>query len=165
MNWTGFKIDGKFFDLSHLQPNTIEAEIDGNNVKLHVTYSNHCFTDEKENGRMIFPKEGRYWCHERYQRSKELPDIIENKLLEHYAIPYLADRRAGEGYHFLEIYDYAVFFSVTKPQGTHNELKIKVNSAYELDDWGRGTLPTGKPKRVSWILSQRLQGKHIIKRK
>lgn len=165
MNWTGFKIDGQYFDLTHLQPNTIEAEIDGNTVKLHISYSNHCFTDEKENGRMIFKREKRYWCHDRYQRSKELPDIIENKLLEHYAVPYYTKGRDGEGYHFMEVHDYAIFFSLSKQDNTQNELQLKVNSAYELDNWGKHSRPKGNAKRVSWIISQRLKGYPILKRR
>lgn len=165
MNWTGFKIDGKYFDLTHLQPNTIEAEIDGCTVKLHITYSNHCFTDEKENGRMLFKREKRYWCHDRYQRSKELPEIIENKLLEHYAVPYYTKGRDGEGYHFMEVHDYAIFFSLSKQGDTQNELQLKVNSAYELDGWGKHSRPKGNAKRVSWIISQRLKGYPVLKRR
>ncbi|EIA1624682.1 hypothetical protein J8B38_20765 [Vibrio parahaemolyticus] len=163
MTWTGFTIDGNFYDLSHLQSSEHYVMVDGQEVKLHVSYSNHCFTDQKENGAMLFKKEQRYWCHERYARSKELPNLIQNNLIEHYAVPYLSKK--GESYHYMEAYDYAIFFSLTKPHGTIGELKMKVNSAYELDEWGRDTLPKGKPKRVSWILSQRLQGKSILNRK
>ncbi|MBF4437822.1 hypothetical protein ERJ77_25740, partial [Vibrio anguillarum] len=84
-------------------------------------------------------------------------------LLENYAVPYMTKK--GESYHYMESYDYAIFFSLSKPQGTTGELKLRVNSAYEVNDWGKGTLPKGKAKRVSWILSQRLQGKSVLKRR
>ncbi|MBY7902426.1 hypothetical protein KW459_16070 [Vibrio fluvialis] len=162
MSWTGFTIDGRFYDLTHLQTSTFEVSIDGKSVKLYVSYSSHCFTDEKGHGPQIIKRERRHWSHERYERSKDLPAIMQHKLLEHYAIPYQS--RGGESYHVLEVHDYAIFFSVTKPSDSDNELKIKVNSAYELDTWGKSSLPKGKPKRVSWILSQRLQGKSVLKR-
>ncbi|NOH36404.1 hypothetical protein [Vibrio chagasii] len=163
MTWKGFTIEGDFYDLTHLQSTSHDIEVDGNSVKLHVSYANHCFTDEKENGPILFRREGRYWCHERYQRSIELPELIRNKLIDNYAVPYMTKK--GESYHYMEAFDYAIFFSISKPNGTTNELKLRVNSAYEVDDWGKGTLPKGKAKRVSWILSQRLQGKSVLKRK
>ena len=83
MTWKGFTIAGDFYDLSHLQSTSHEIEVDGNSVQLHVSYANHCFTDEKENGPMLFRHEGRYWCHDRYQRSKELPSLIKNKPSSH----------------------------------------------------------------------------------
>ena len=92
MTWTGFTIDGNFYDLSHLQSSEHYVMVDGQEVKLHVSYSNHCFTDQKENGAMLFKKEQRYWCHERYARSKELPNLIQNNLIEHYAVPYLSKK-------------------------------------------------------------------------
>ena len=163
MTWKGFTIDGDFYDLTHLQTSLLDVEVDGDSVKLHVSYANHCFTDKKENGPMLFKGERRYWCHERYERSKELPGLIKAKLLDHYAIPYMT--KSGESYHYMETFDYAIFFSLSKPTGTTNELNMRINSAYELDEWGKGSLPKGKPKRVSWILSQRLKGQSVLKRK
>ena len=163
MTWKGFTIEGCFYDLRHLQSTSHDIEVDGNAVKLHVSYANHCFTDEKENGSLLFRQESRYWCNDRYHRSKELPELIRTKLLENYAVPYMTKK--GESYHYMESYDYAIFFSLSKPQDTINELKLRINSAYEVDDWGKGTMPKGKAKRVSWILSQRLQGKSVLKRK
>ncbi len=163
MSWTGFEIEGTYFDLSHLQSATVEVSVDGKDVKLHVSYGHHCFTDQKQNGRCLFKKDERYWCHSRYERSKELPSIIADELPNNYAIPHMTPN--GESYHYMAVHDYAIFFTITKPVGTDNELKLRVISAYELDGWGRGTLPKGKPKKVRWILSERLQGRSILNRK
>ena len=71
MTWTGFTIQGKRKDLTHLQGFDLDVEVDGQPLKLLVTFGSHCFTDEKENGPMLF-KEGRYWSEERYQCSLQL---------------------------------------------------------------------------------------------
>lgn len=159
MTWTGYTINGVFKDLSHLQTKTIEVEIDKTLISLHVSYGDHCFTDEKDNGTII---RGRYWSEERYQRSLELPDYIKNTFIDSYAIPYLKRKKVGESYHYMEIYDYAIFFEINKPD-IENTLKIKVISAYEVDSWGKGTMPKGKRFRIRWILEQRLKKHSILK--
>ncbi len=163
MTWNGFTIDNEFYDLKHLQTASYDIEIDGSMVKLQVSYANHCFTDKKENGPMLFKREGRYWSPERYSLSLTLPTLIESNLINSYAIPFTS--KNGESYHYSEQFDYAIFFSISKPAGTDNELKMRVNSAYEVDEWGKSTLPKGKKVKVSWILSQRLKGQSALKKK
>jgi len=58
----------------------------------------------------------------------------------------------------MEVYDYAIFFDINKPKDSDNVLKIKVISAYEVDQWGKNSLPKGKAKRIKWILGQRNKG-------
>lgn len=156
MTWTGFTIQGKRKDLTHLQGFDLDVEVDGQPLKLLVTFGSHCFTDEKENGPMLF-KEGRYWSEERYQCSLQLPDLIRNGFINAYAVAYLNQKRA-EQYHYTEIHDYAIFFDINKPANLPNTLRIKIVSAYEIDPWGKATLPKSNPKRVKWILSQRMKG-------
>lgn len=160
MSWKGFNIKGTYYDLTHLQKSTVQMTVDGKNVKVHISYGHHCFTDEKENGPMLFKKDGRYWCNERYECSKNLPAIIGTKLLENYAIPYIS--RKQENYHYMEAFDYAIFFHISKPENTTNELNLRIHSAYEVDQWGRETMPKGSPKRISWIMSERLQGRSVL---
>lgn len=161
MNWSGFNIRGTYYDLTHLSPFSFDTKIDENTVTLHVTFGHHCFTDEKENGPLIFKSDGRYWSHERYERTLQLPNLIREKLVESYAIAYIS-KKSNEQYHYTETHDYAIFFEAAKPENSNNELKIKVVSAYEIDQWGKQSLPKGSAKRVRWILSQRLQGKWIL---
>ncbi len=160
MSWTGFDIEGTYYDLTHLQTSSVQMTVDGKNIQVNISYGHHCFTDEKANGPMIFKKDERYWCHERYERSKALPEMIETKLLEHYAVPYIS--RNQENYHYMEAYDYAIFFRISKPANKNDELNIRVHSAYEVSEWGKGTMPKGDPKRISWIMSERLQGRSVL---
>ncbi|CAV17315.1 hypothetical protein [Vibrio atlanticus] len=164
MSWRGFTIDGQFYCLAHLQKKTIEVEIDSASVKLHLSYSGHCFTDDKENGPIILPRENRYWCHDRYELSKGLPDMIEQGLISSYAIPHFAGKN-NEQYHYMEAFDYAIFFTVRKPNNTTNELNLRIASAYPVETWGKGSMPRGSAKRVSWILSKRLKGESVLGKK
>ena len=162
MNWRGFNIYGTYYSLDHINPFDMKVIIDGQEVTLHFTFGNHCFTDEKENGPLIFRREGRYWSQERYESSKALPDLVKASFdSKKYAIPYLT-RKNKEQYHYMETNDFAIFFDINKPSNPANYLKIKIVSAYELDQWGRETVPKGNAKRISWILSQRLKGKRAL---
>ncbi|WP_323242790.1 hypothetical protein [Vibrio parahaemolyticus] len=131
--------------------------MDGQNVTLHVTFGHHCFTDEKGNAPLIYPKEGRYWSQERYDCTHTLPNLIRTRFPVSYAIPYTKGKNK-EQYHYMESNNYAIFFDINRPENTTNELKLKIVSAYELAQWGRETVPKGKPKKISWILSQRVKG-------
>lgn len=157
MDWRGFTINGEFKDLSHLNSFSMTTEIDGINIELIFTFLSHCFTDEKGGTKMPFTHEERYWSNERYHLSLALPKLIKDKFLSKYAIVFKSHKSA-EQYHYMEAYDYAIFFNINKPKNTNNTLKIKIISAYEVEQWGKNTLPKGKPKRISWILSQRNKG-------
>jgi len=159
VTWTGFIIKGEWKDLSHLQSFNFDVLIDGQLTTLIVSFGSHCFTDEKENGPILLHGD-RYWSEERYQSSLQLPSMIRERFMTFYAVIY-RNRNGGEQYHYLEIYDYAIFFDINKPT-TPNTLKIKIVSAYEVDQWGRNTLPKGNPKKIKWILSQRIQGKSAL---
>lgn len=160
-NWKGFTIRGKFYDLSHLQPFDHVVEVDGVSVTLHVTFGHHCFTDKKENGPLLYPKEGRYWSQDRYECTHNLRNIITNRFMDAYAVPYL-NMKNNEQYHYLELeeFDYSIFFDVNKPANTTDRLKLKIVSAYERDQWG--TAPKGSPKLIRWILAQRIKGKNAL---
>ncbi|WP_020198199.1 hypothetical protein [Vibrio owensii] len=60
--------------------------------------------------------------------------MLEERFVESHAIPYYNHRKNGEQYHYIEIHDYVIFFEITKPDNTDNELKVKIISAYELDE-------------------------------
>lgn len=154
MTWRGFDIDGEFKDLSHLDSFTMIVNVDSRDIELTVSFLSHCFTDEKGGFRMPFRYEERYWSEERYQASFKLRGLIENNFISSYAIPYLNKKR-NEQYHYMEAHDYAIFFDINKPEGAVDKLKLKVVSAYDLDQWGKATVPKGKAKKISWILSRR----------
>jgi len=166
VNWTEFNIHGKVYCCRHLAPSvlTVPADIDDTvtNVTLRVTYSNHCFTDEKEFGPRLFrEKRGRYWSHERYEASKDLPGILAKALMDnHYCVPH----RSGENeqYHYIEAGEYAIFFNINKPDGTTNELKVKIASAYPLEEWGKAMVPKGSPHKLHFVMQQKLKGLSVL---
>lgn len=154
MKWLGFNINGKFKDLSHLNPFSMTVTDDNVEIELNISFFNHCFTDEKGGERMPFKNEERYWSEDRYLLSRQLPDLIKNNFKDKYAVVY-RNKKGSEQYHYMEVFGYAVFFDINKPAGTENNLKIKIISAYELDDWGKSSLPKGKAKKIKWIIGQR----------
>ena len=161
MNWTGFTINGVFKDLSHLVPTTLTTEIKEQVISLEFSFGSHCFTDEKDNGPVL--PIGRYWSEDRYQCSLQLPTLIRDNFVSSFAVPYYNAHKNGEQYHYMEAYDYLIFFEIKKPVDLNDTLKIIIISAYEKDKWGE--VPSGKPYKVRWILSERLAGNSIIKRK
>lgn len=79
-------------------------------------------------------------------------------------IPQIAYRtkKGAEQYHYMEIHDYAIFFDISIPAGEPDTIKIKVVSAYNVDAWGRSSLPKGKRFKLGWVLSRRIQGFKIL---
>lgn len=163
MSWTEFNIGGKIYCCRHLQTAVHSMDIDGIECQLHISYSNHCFTDKTESGPMLFKSQGRSWSQERYDESINLPSALISAMETQYCIPHFSG--PSEQYHYTESSDYIIFFKISKPPKTSNELRIKVNSAYPIASWGRGSIPRGNPKLIKWVLSQRLKNLSVLKRK
>ncbi|MBO2618329.1 hypothetical protein [Shewanella algae] len=162
MTWKGFTIGGVFKDLSHLTPFGITVDINGTQVSVVFSYHNHVFTDKKAAGEKLrIQGETRYWSEDRYELSRTLPELIRAQFLDKYAVPYL-NKDSNEQYHYMEIHDYAIFFEISTPTKSPNELRVKIISAYEPDRWGAGTLPKGKAYKVRWILSKRYNGEFVL---
>ncbi|SBW85066.1 hypothetical protein PVE_P0021 (plasmid) [Pseudomonas veronii 1YdBTEX2] len=79
-------IDGQFFDFAHLEPFTftVTSLLAKKDLKVHVTFSNHCFTEgfEAEKHRPGQPviMDGvrqRLFCPVRYRLSLNLPAVIQ----------------------------------------------------------------------------------------
>ncbi len=165
MNWTEFNIKGKTYCCRHLQPRIYHAQLDGKAVQVQITFGNHCFTDQKEENVMLFPREGRYWSQERYELSKQLPQLIVKALdINQYCVAHYSGQ--NEQYHFLEVGDYAIFFTVHKPKNRQNFLRLKVVSAYPLEEWGKSSLPQGKRTKrckINFVLHERFNGRRVLK--
>ncbi len=165
MNWTQFTIKGKTYCCRHLQPRIYHAQLDGQAVTIQITFGNHCFTDEKEESVLLFPREGRYWSQERYERSKQLPQLIAQALdTNSYCVAHYSNQ--NEQYHYVEADDYAIFFTVHKPQNSTDRLKIKVVSAYPIEEWGRSAIPSGKRTkrcRINFVLHERFNRRRVLK--
>lgn len=157
MSWTDITDNGRVYSMSHLQPFTHVFRIDEVDITIHFSFGFHCFTDEKGDGKLIFNRgERRYFSPDRWEASKELGPWICDRMLEaRVTLHHSSNQRR---YFCLDLYDYALFFQITKPNGTENTLKILVISAYTVDQWGRSGLPKGQNHNLSWVLSQRAKG-------
>lgn len=159
MRWTEISDRGRRYCMAHLQPFTHMFCIDGRKVSIQFTFGFHCFTDEKGEGKLISNRgEQRYFAPTRWEASKELrPWILERMLDARVTLYY--DPKRQRRYFCLDLYDYAIFFQITKPADLVNTLKMLVISAYPVDQWGRGSLPhKGPHHNLSWVLLQRMQG-------
>ncbi|MFQ1586718.1 hypothetical protein ACJWP2_26065 [Klebsiella pneumoniae] len=154
-SWRDVTYKGKKYDLKHLHPFTFKAKINDAEVKISVAFSNHCFTDQKGEGKPLMS--GRYFCEDRYQCSLELPRILQQHLINGHIVPHW-DRNSNEVYYYAHIFDYAIFFDLRPNANNPGELIMFVTSAYELDEWGKGTVPKGTAVKFDYISHLRLNG-------
>lgn len=157
--WRNINYDGKAYDLSHLHPFDFQVEIDGKPVNIYVAFSNHCFTDEKGEGKTLMS--GRYFCEARYRCSLNLPNILRDHLVNGYIVPHF-DRNSNEVYYYAHIHDYSIFFDLRPDGNNPQRLILFVTSAYELDPWGKGTVPKGKAVKFDFISHLRINGKTFL---
>lgn len=158
------------YDLGHLHPHQFEHVVaaKGQNperrFQLQVSYGLHCFTRKPHDGEQVPPsawyadnRERRVFCPERWELSKQLPEIIST----------LGKRNClhtqGEEFVTLKVtwwgreFDYAVFFTVSKARKSRADLNLFVNSAHERHN----ALKHKKPIRFSIILMNTMKGKPI----
>ncbi|RMQ78615.1 hypothetical protein ALP98_100860 [Pseudomonas viridiflava] len=160
MRWKDIKIGDRTFSMAHLQPFDLTFDVALQQVTVKFEFGLHCFTDDKGNGHLIhYRGERRYFCSERYDCSTQLVEYIQKRFFQGLAVPFYTEN--SQRYFCLDLHDYAIFFSISKPQGTTNLLKLRVISAYEVATWGRPTLPKGKPHNVRYILEMRNAGKPV----
>jgi hypothetical protein len=146
--------------MAHLQPFELVFDVAGEGVTVKFEFGFHCFTDDKGNGELLtFKRERRYFCAERHHCSTQLADYIRKRFYQGMAVPFYAE--SSQRYFCLDLHDYAIFFSISKPKDTSNLLKLRVISAYDVAAWGRAKLPRGKPHNVRYILEMRNTGKSI----
>jgi hypothetical protein len=70
-------------------------------------------------------------------------------------------RKGGQRYFCLDLHEHAIFFSISKPVDTTHYLRLHVISAYVVENWGRHSLPKGKPYNVRYILKMRNEGNSV----
>lgn len=169
--WSAATIADVVYDLSHLHPYLWTVTLSGTEekpdltLKLNVSYGLHCFSRGALPSEQVSDenwyrdsREKRVFCELRWGLSKRLPEIIAT----------LAERRCMhtgreefvtlEVLHQGRVFDYAVFFTVTKArkaEGAH--LNLFVNSAHERHD----PLKYKKPIAFKFILLNRYLGKEI----
>jgi hypothetical protein len=158
-NWRSFTLNGKTYDLSHLDAQWIEYldQKDPEKLILYkfvVTYGLHCFTEDlqelspEERQLLMYgsPRESRPFNLKRYELSKQLPSIIKTlgdkkTLVCHagygnFAIVKILDLSGNE-------VNYFVPFTVFKES---KKLRLHVLSAYPKDEG------VGKVKKVGFFV-------------
>lgn len=160
MQWKDLIIGGKTLSMAHLQPFDLMFDVAGEQVTVKFEFGFHCFTDDKGNGELLcFRHERRYFCRDRYHCSTQLREYMERRFYNGLAVPYFVAN--NQRYYCLDLHEYAIFFSISKPENSTNLLKLRVISAYEVATWGRHSLPRGKPHNVRYILEMRNAGKSV----
>ncbi|MEQ9919246.1 hypothetical protein ABRQ09_00035 [Pectobacterium brasiliense] len=157
--WGDVNYNGKTYNLTHLHPFDFLATIREGTVKISVAFSNHCFTDKKGEGKTLMS--GRYFSEARYQCSLSLPSILKEHLINGHIVPHF-DRNSNEVYYYAHVFDYAVFFDLRPDANNSGGLAMFVTSAYELDEWGKGTVPKGTPVKFDYISHLRLNGETYL---
>lgn len=101
-SWRNFEFNGNTFDLSHLNAHSVTyVDVNTNQeYKFFVTYSSHCFTSEipekisDQDLQLIYiaKNESRLFDLERYELSKNLPDIVHSLSEQPTLIYYVKNR-------------------------------------------------------------------------
>ncbi len=160
--WRNVNHNGKSYDLTHLHPFSFQTVIADKEVTISVAFSSHCFTDKKGDGKPLM--QGRYFCEARYHCSLDLPRLLKEYLINGHVVPHF-DKASNEVYYYAAIHDYAIFFDLRPDSNAPNSLVMFVTSAYEVDSWGKPTLPKGKPVKFNFISQLRLNGQSYLPQK
>lgn len=160
MKWQDLDINGVSKCMVHLQPFEMDFDVAGQTVTVHFEFGFHCFTDDKGHGQLLWHRgEKRYFCPDRYECSKQLEPYIRKRFYEGKVAAFYSDN--NQRFFCLDVHDYAIFFSISKPNQTTNRLKLRVVSAYDVATWGRSSLPRGKVYNVRYVLERRNAGETL----
>ncbi|MFK3818095.1 hypothetical protein ACI2KG_16065 [Pseudomonas sp. NPDC089407] len=160
MRWQNSIIDGRERCMAHLRPATHSFEISSRVISVDFTFGFHCFTDNKNEGPLITnprSNEQRNFSQSRYDCSKLLPEFVARRFVDAKVRAHFAGRN-NRRYFCLDTFDYAIFFEVRKLGGKENHLRVNVISAYQVDAWGRTSMPKGQLFNVRYILEKRNEG-------
>lgn len=162
MHWNPISDPPKTYSLDHINPFTFAYQHKGNTINIDVKFGFHTFTDKKENGISIkYRKEERYFSPDRYSLSFYLKNIIQKELVISYIFPFRSNK-GGEQFYNITISDVAIFFTLRKKEHTQNTLNLMIVSAYEVDEWGKGSFPKGKALKWDYLVFKRLNGQRIL---
>lgn len=163
MQWKNLYIDGTEYCMAHLHPVTHEFRLLPCTVRVEFTFGFHCFTDSKNNGPLITrprSEEQRYFSLDRYRCSTQLPAFIRHRFIDAKVRAHFAGKN-NRRYFCLDSFDYAIFFEVRKTAHKDDHLRVNIVSAYEVESWGRSSMPKGQLMSVRYILEKRNAGQII----
>ncbi len=131
MEWKDLIIGGRRYCMAHLQPFEQTFEVAEQQLVVRFEFGFHCFTDDKGHGQPLRHRgEVRYFCADRHYYSSQITDYLQKRFFKGLAVPFYVEN--SQRYYCLDLHDYAVCFSISKPQNTTNFLKLRVISAYEV---------------------------------
>jgi len=171
MKWNSFKYNGEIYDLGHLHPRQWLYEQEktdkcpARKYHFNIEFSMHCFTVqafEVIDETLLYkgPRETRLFCFERYELSKQLPEILEN-------IDKKVCYHTHHGHFFtIEVQnqqgikkDYEIYFDVKK--SGKGWLTLFVKSAYIRDKQHKTAQPKKRKIRFSVIAKTRMERKKL----
>ncbi|MEY1278458.1 hypothetical protein AB7080_20760 [Providencia rettgeri] len=159
--WQDITDGSNTYKMDHLHPFSFtHTKQDNTSICIHVSFENHVFTDDKRTSHIQIGD--RYFSLSRYECSKQLRELITTNFMDNHVVVY-KNKKDNESYYYTEKYDYAIFFNMAKID--NNTLKMKVISAYEVDSWGKSTLPRGNKITASYLTHLKLTGKSYSKTK
>jgi hypothetical protein len=160
LKWKPFELGDKSYDLSHLDPFSVEFVVEAKDGKpaqsyqIEIEFSMHCFTREIRSGDFYSSafeysdsREARLFDEDRYQLSKRLPEIVRNvprrKVFHGKDGNFCTVEKipAENGARFL---DYEVFFKISR---SRDVLNLYVQSGYIPED--AKPLDRSKPVKFS----------------
>ncbi|HEJ9418606.1 hypothetical protein JEP11_17630 [Proteus mirabilis] len=152
MYWDPFVYDGQRYDFIHLKPKNICVKrkatefFPEKNIRIFLSYTNHCFTKHFGCDDALFEDSGRFFCTERYEGSKLLPELIP-KLLDDNVDLMLTIRQHRESFFYLEEYfmgvNYRLFFDISKSNHPASDIRLKVKSAHPEEEWAESVGTVG----------------------
>lgn len=163
MRWRDVESRGVVYSLQHLHPFTTTVQVGHRAIDLVVKFGFHVFTDEKGNGRpLVHDKERRFFCPKRCADSHQAVGFFQQaNISDVHVRPYIAKSK-NQQFFLMDGPDYAMFLAIQKPANTTNRLNCRVVSAYTVDSWGRGNLPTwARMRTMGFVLDRREQGEPI----
>ncbi len=174
MQWVSFQYKGEVFDLSHLHPFEFTLIQEAKNNKperkyyFDVIFSIHCFSRKKLDDEIVEEgllysdsRETRIFSFERYNLSKNLPEIIKS----------LKDRKCyhtSHGNYFIvemvndegNLQEYEIYFTVSK-SNKKGRINLYVQSAYIRDETHALRRKKRKPIRFTIIAHNTYINKEI----
>lgn len=175
MSWRPFEHDGVVYELDHLNSSVITVTREAaeqypeRQLKVFLSYGDHCFTGHHgESDEWIYPyakgQADRYFCSDRYEYSKHLPDLVPKLIDENVYILKTFNKHREQFFHLETRYlgiDYRLFLEVSKSNRGDSDVRIKVVSAYEQEVWSNPVTGQGRFKFWS-VIDARLQDKELV---
>lgn len=154
-----FTAGAKRYDLTHLDPFTVQVVIHGVPIDVDVSFSFHVFTDQKGIGpRFPHRAEERYFCTERYRLSHAVADFMRCEFFRSSVRRHVRvlSGRPREQFYCTDMGHGDIIWLRISRREQSNRIHVWVASAYNRDRQ-RQVLPHGHGLyRVQKVLASKL---------